>query len=75
MLEEDGYASLLMQPGLCCTDHGGRHGVERAAAWPSDTGQSISAVVTCSPSPRLKVGWQRSVGDDTHGSSLKKAQD
>lgn len=74
MLEEHGYASLLMQPGLCCIDHLGKLGVERAAAWSSDTGQSIRAVVTCSPSPRPKVGWQRSVGDDTHGSSLRKGQ-
>lgn len=41
MLEEHGYVSLPMQPGLCCIDHLGKHGVERAASWSSDAGQSI----------------------------------
>lgn len=41
MLDKHGYASLLMQPGLCCIDHLGKQGVERAAAWSSDTSQSI----------------------------------
>lgn len=41
MLEEHGYAPPLMQPGLYCTVNLGKHGVERAAAWSSGTGQSI----------------------------------
>lgn len=73
MLEEHGYIWFLMQPGLCCTDQLGKHGVERAGAWSSDTGESIKTAVICSPSPRLEVGWQRSMGDDTHGRSLRKA--
>jgi len=41
MLEEHGYVCFLMQPGLWGIDHLGKHGVEMAGAWSSDTGQSI----------------------------------